>query len=158
MKELLLAITLFTCGCAFGTVSAQPFSSLEERMSAADFEAAGLDKLSPEELERLNAWLRSHTAAQAQGSYPPAGDRIGFRDPGPTGTVVSQIDGEFTGWSGRTVFRLKNGQVGQQIDSDARLGGVRLDSPGVRIEQGLFGSWLLQVDGYNSQVRVKRLQ
>ena len=128
-------------------------------MSAADFKAAGLDKLSPEELERLNAWLRGNVGtAQAAGSYPPGADRIGFRDPDPTGTVVSQIDGPFTGWTGRTVFRLKNGQVWQQIDSDARMGGVNLDSPGVRIEQGLFGSWMLQVDGYNSQVRVKRLK
>lgn len=138
--------------------AAQSFSSLEERMSAADFKAAGLDKLSAEELERLNDWLRGNVGAQASAGYPPAGDRIGFRDPDPTGTVVSQIDGEFTGWTGKTRFRLKNGQVWQQIDSDARMAGVKLDSPGVRIEQGLFGSWMLQVDGYNSQVRVKRLQ
>ena len=39
--------------------SAAEFSSLEERMSQAQFHAAGLDKLSPEELKVLNDWVRS---------------------------------------------------------------------------------------------------
>lgn len=162
MKELLLALTLFISGCVLPALaSAQQFSSLEERMSHSDFEAAGLGKLSPEELERLNTWLRNNVGGSSYGpagAMPPAADRIGFRDSGPTGTVVSQIDGEFTGWSGNTRFELKNGQVWQQIDSDSQLGGVRLDSPTVRIEQGLFGSWVLSVEGYNTNVRVKRLK
>lgn len=154
MNRLLLLLLLFIPALA----GAQQFSSLEERMSSADFEAAGLDKLSPEELARLNEWLRGNVGAgTGAAAVASREDRIGFREEMVTGVVVSQIDGPFTGWSGKTRFRLKNGQVWQQIDSDARFGGVELDSPGVRIEPGLFGSWMLKVDGYNSQVRVKRL-
>ena len=144
---------------AASPLSAQEFSSLEERMSAAQFRAAGLDKLSPEELAELNRWLRGEMVARsAVPAAPSREDRIGFREEQVTGVVSSRIDGEFTGWTGRTEFRLQNGQVWQQIDSDQRFTGVKLDSPQVRIEPGLFGSWQLSVEGYNSTVRVKRLR
>lgn len=136
---------------------AQTFSSLEERMSAADFAAAGLDNLSPEELARLNEWLRNNVGGSSHGAMPSAQDRIGFATPQPSGRVVSQIDGNFKGWSGDTVFRLTNGQVWQQVDSGSRLA-VDLESPTVRIQPGLFGSWEMRVEGYNTRVKVKRLQ
>lgn len=143
---------------AVGTVAAQEFSSLEERMSASQFRAAGLDKLSDEELAELNRWLRGEIGQRVAAMPPPREEQIGFRASDVTGVVTSRIDGEFTGWTGRTEFRLQNGQVWQQIDSDQRFTGISLDSPQVRIEPGLFGSWQLSVDGYNSTVRVKRLR
>lgn len=130
-------------------------------MSSSEFAAAGLDKLSPEELARLNEWLRGNLRAAMPGLAPgvaPAQERIGFRESVVKGVVSSQIDGEFTGWSGKTVFRLKNGQVWEQIDSDSRFGGVRIDSPRVTIEPAMFDSWLLKVEGYNSTVRVRRVE
>ena len=124
MKRFVVLAILFIPALAFG----QQFSSLEERMSSSEFAAAGLDKLSPEELARLNEWLRGNVGRAAVTDAPPAADRIGFREGTVTGVVSSQIDGEFTGWNGKTKFKLKNGQVWQQIDSDARLGGIRLDN------------------------------
>jgi hypothetical protein len=52
--------------------AAQEFSSLEERMSAAEFKAAGLDKLSPAELEALNRWLRGQRSLQPRSPRPIA--------------------------------------------------------------------------------------
>jgi len=47
------------------------------------------------------------TSAQAApATKPPA--------PQASEVIDSQIDGEFTGWSGETVFRLMNGQIWQQ--------------------------------------------
>jgi len=52
---------------AAGTAAAQdaPPSSLRQQMSAAEFRAAGLDKLSPAELAALEQWLQRRHGAQA---------------------------------------------------------------------------------------------
>lgn len=144
---------------------AQEFSSLEERMSAAEFRAAGLDKLTPEELAKLNEWLRGKQALAPAGSaYTPAQpveDRRGFypdavSDDGSP--IYSSIVGPFTGWSKRgDKFTLANGQVWEAIDSTTRLK-VKLENPSVTLTPGMINGWFLQVDGYNTKVRVKRVR
>jgi hypothetical protein len=156
MKRLLALVLLIT-PCFAG---AQDFSSLEERMSAADFRAAGLDKLSDQELAQLNAWLRANVggAQAAAAGQPSPADLIGFRPAAPTGEVVSQIDGPFTGWDGHTEFRLQNGQVWVQADSADRFRSGTIMNPGVRIEPGMMDSWVLRVDGFNHRVKVRRIK
>jgi len=127
-------------------------------MTASEFSAAGLDKLTTEELAALNTWLRERGASRpATGRTAPADDRTGFRD-GPDGSgVTSRIKGSFHGWSGSTRFVLENGQVWQQAESGS-LRAAGEDSPLVRIEPAFMGSWRLQVEGYNQRVRVKRIE
>ena len=71
-------------------------------------------------------------------------------------SITSRIDGEFTGWSGETVFPLENGQVWQQIQS-GRMS-WRADRPEVTIKRGMFGSYMLRVKGVNKSVRVRRIE
>jgi hypothetical protein len=145
------------------TLQAQDFSSLEERMSAAEFEAAGLDKLSPEELAALNAWLRAKTlgsSASPSAYVPPAEDRRGLPlDSGDSSDpIVSRVVGEFKGWSGSgDRFELENGQVWETTDPASRLA-VKLTDPIVTITPGVFNAWFLKVEGYSSRVRVKRVR
>src|SRR5688572_10963425 len=69
----MIRITAFCLGMLLAVGASDPaaaqgsaaFSSLEERMSHADFKAAGLDKLTPEELAALNEWLRQRGEAAA---------------------------------------------------------------------------------------------
>lgn len=142
-----------------GSVQAATFSTVEERMSSAQFKAAGLDKLSPEELAALNAWLQNNASAAGttQGYAAPAEDRIGFRQETVTGVVVSRIVGPFTGWDGKTKFTLENGQIWEQAEQGG-LRGVNLDSPMVTIEPGMFGSWRIKIEGLNATTRVKRIK
>lgn len=129
-------------------------------MSASQFREAGLDKLSPDELAALNAWLQQNLGgASAIATLPAAQDRTGFSDntSGSGGTVRSRLPGEFRGWGGKAVFKLENGQVWQQVGSDA-WSGVRLENPAVLIEPGAFGSWRMKVEGYNTTTRVKRVR
>ncbi|ACB73996.1 hypothetical protein [Opitutus terrae] len=70
--------------------------------------------------------------------------------------LQTRISGVFTGWTGRTVFRLDNGQVWQQVDPG--VFSVNLESPVVTVRKGRFGAFYLGVEGYGSQVKVKRLQ
>ena len=140
---------------------AQEFSSLEERMSDAEFRGAGLDRLTPEELERLNEWLRTRIGYIPTTAAP--GGQAGFKSDslfggdGDRTEVVSRIDGAFDGWSEGTVIKLQNGpwwEVSESQDFSVN----EMQSPGVTIKPKMLGSWLLQVEGYNRSVRVNRIR
>lgn len=155
---LRLALPALLLGLALPLAAAE-FSSLEERMTDSEFKAAGLDKLTPEELAALNAWLQRRTAGTAAAAtyVPPSEDRTGFRDPVDSDGVVSRIAGNFTGWTGKTQFKLENGQVWEQAESGS-MRGVNVDSPAVMIRPAFMGSWLLKVEGFNQQIRVRRIK
>ncbi len=165
-RHLVLSLAV---GIAFAMplAYAQQFSSLEERMSSSDFKAAGLDKLSPEELARLNTFIRSevdartsqaHEAGAREQNKDDAG-RIGFSDyHGDRDEIVSTIPGTFRGWNGGAVFKLENGQVWRQSDPASHLVGIHLENPVVHIKPGLISGWTLQVEGYGTYTKVERVQ
>ena len=162
MRAMVLLFVVLA-GFAVGAAAAD-FSSLEERMSEKDFKAAGLDKLSPQELEQLNLWLRAHgLAGKAGGASTAHPEEEGFRAKGffgsgsDTGPVHSKIKGTFKGWSGHTLFELENGQAWQQTDGTS-FDIPAVTNPGVTIEQGLVGSWNLKLDGYNRTTHVTRVR
>lgn len=175
MRYYLLVVCLISLVATAASAN-EAFSSLEERMTGEEFERAGLNKLTGDELRYLNAWLkkvkmspapaaraasapRSTTqATDSAGNQPaPAIDQTGLRPKeAPRVTIESQIDGEFTGWSGRTRFKLKNGMVWQQVGSGEFF--YRATDPNVRIEPKSLGSWKLYVDGIGRSVKVKRIK
>lgn len=143
------------------------FSSLEERMTGKEFEAAGLDKLSDEELSRLNEWIRRNVAGktaddvrlrqqirrevesevQAEQKAEESGERE---------EIVTTVPGHFTGWTGDTTFELANGQVWKQISGGSYR--VSLDDPTVVIYPVSFGGWRLRLEDYGPSIGVKRVQ
>lgn len=150
----------FAALCLAGSVAAAQFSSLEERMSEQEFSAAGLDKLSAEELAALNDWLRT----RASDVTAAAADNVGFRsgggllgDNGDSGPIRANIVGPFSGWSPGTILELDNGQA-WQVDDERGFGIAEVQGPAVTIKPAMFGSWLIQVDGYNRAGRVKRVR
>ena len=159
MRRMLLVSLVLSAALA-GSALAQSFSSVEERMTEAEFKAAGLDKLSPEELAALNAFIAAETGkvASTLPAATPVADNRGFSRPsGPDGAISSSISGEFRGWSQGSRFTLDNGQVWQVADSTARLR-VKIEDPKVIIEPGALGAWFMKVEGYNARAAVKRLK
>lgn len=153
ITKLVLACLLAVAASAHAQTNAP---TLEERMSQADFQAAGLDKLSPTELANLNAWLSTHGGAVryvAAGGGAPAFDT----DQGERRTIETAIDGTFLGWNGQTTFRLKNGQEWAQSESGHYDAG-KFNSPNVRIKPMMLGSWLMVVEGCGCSVRVRRIK
>jgi len=157
MRRVLLVTLVLALGVT--TALAAEFSSLEERMSAAEFRAAGLDKLSEPELASLNEWLRVRGTSQGQ----TLGDsRAGFRDNTFFGTgessstIEAVVRGEFRGWARGQVLTLENGQQWEVTDGSL----VAQPTAGMRvtIEPAFMGSWLMKADGYNASARVKRLR
>lgn len=146
--------------------AAQGFSSLEEQMTGKEFTAAGLDKLSDQELRALNEWIRRRSIATldapkaAPGAdYSETGDRRGLKSETKEDRteIVSRLVGSFRGWDGQTTFKLENGMVWVQADKD-KFFIKEVENPTVIIEPGMFGTWRLHIEGFNSECRVKRIQ
>jgi hypothetical protein len=144
-------------------VMAQQFSSLEERMTVADFRAAGLNKLTPQELKFLNHWLRTHGLVQSKAatehnqSQPVAPPSPPSPTQQPRAKFHAHLVGPFRGWSGHTVFRLNNGEVWKQAESGA-YSCPSIDNPQVTIKPMILGSWLMYVQGCNQSVRVEQVK
>lgn len=124
-------------------------------MTADEFNAAGLERLSPSELEALSRWLLSYTARQStelrQNSKSVEEEIRKVEEEG----VRTRIAGEFHGWDGDTLFRLENGQVWKQ-----RLPGkwrYRAIAPEVELSKNLMGYWMLRVLDADRAVGVTRV-
>lgn len=168
MKKILLALVILSLIPPL--VFADGFSSLEEQMTGKEFMAAGLGKLSEQELAALNDWIRRHSvatldtptvapAAASSAAAPTAAaeDRRGLSKDADESPIRSAILGEFDGWDGQTVFKLENGMIWVQDDKDTFY--VRdLENPVAVIEPGMFNSWHLHVEGYRSKTKVRRIQ
>ena len=137
---------------------------LQQQMSAAEFNAAGLNKLSPEELVTLNNWLQGKVAqaasvaveqAREEGRQEVIVKNRGFFDFGSQDPIEAVLAGEFRGFGKGRQYTLDNGQVWEQTD-DTSAGGLRKQDPKVRITPGMMNVWYLQIDGLNTRAKVRR--
>lgn len=99
--------------------------------------------------------------AEAQSSNPAAVDEFGAEQ------IIETIDhlearlaGDFTGWTGSTLFRLDNGQVWQQTKNyiPDYIPRDPITQPRVTISRGFMGSYNLRVEGVKRIVQVKRIE
>lgn len=165
MNKFLIAFV--TLVVSFALLAAEGFSSLEEQMTGEEFSAAGLDKLTEQELSALNSWIRARSlatldaapAAAASAAAVASEDRRGFKDEDDDErtTISSRIIGRFSGWDGQTVFKLENGMIWVQADKD-KFYVKEMENPLAIIEPGMFGRWHLTVEGLDSECRVERIQ
>jgi hypothetical protein len=153
-KCIVVTLLLAVLGFVAGSAGAAGFSSLEERMSQSEFRAAGLDKLSPNELNALNEWLRVHNATTTT-LVTPSGQPVFYAKDEDRETVQDRIDGSFSGWRGHSVFKLENGQEWTQAESGSSACG-KAEHPKVKIKPMLLGSWLMYVESCSESVRVTR--
>lgn len=158
MRSILAIV--FALGLAAGPALAADFSSLEERMTEEEFRAAGLDRLSAEELANLNAWLaRRNVSTRAA----PSGGDTGFRsgallgDDGDRSRIVSRATSRQDEIGVGSTIELENGQAWKITDGDLSLGGS-LAGRTITIQPAILGSWLLKVEGYNRALRATRVR
>jgi hypothetical protein len=98
------------------------------------------------------------TTAAPQTAQQPVVDKRGFEgSKSNREDIVSRLIGEFEGWDGETVFKLENGMIWKQEETDY-FTTRKMVNPMVTIKSGMFGSWRLSVEGYNKKVEVVRIQ
>jgi hypothetical protein len=128
------------------------WEGLERMMSPEEFRAAGLAKLNPDELGKLNEWL-VHFLAYDSAQVVRTDEKIQNLQNVP---VRSRIVGKFRGWDGDTTFTLDNGEVWKQ-----RLPGryaANLDNPEVEVSKNLLGFHELKIVQTGRKVGVTRLK
>ena len=182
MRKLLLLLLVFWLPAQ----AAEPgFPGIEALMSRAERAAAGIDKLSPAELDALNRWMRSYlgeaspvpvvesvpappapvsTAAAPVAVPAPAAPvavtpppRQEYGAPPPDfEPYTSRIKGEFSGWDGNTRFYLENGDIYEQ----RRPGRWRISlmNPEVRITRNFLGAFDMEVISEGRSMGVRRLK
>jgi hypothetical protein len=146
-------VLLFMLGLA-SVAAAAEFSSLEERMNQQEFHAAGLDKLSPEELKNLDDWLRGHQTVTTK-LVTASGTPAFYTNKDEKVPVESRIAGKFVGWYGKSTFTLENGQEWTQAESGQMSYGP-YDHPKVKIKPMMIGAWLMYVEPCGCSLRVER--
>ena len=120
--------------------------SLRQLMTPEEFKAAGLKKLSPEELTRLENFLRGYREQAVQQVAKVTEERVKEREnPAPKrdqathqNVVEGTINGPFTGLKGRTRIVLKDGSVWQQ-GNDGDKFTCNLNSPDLVLVRTVFG-------------------
>lgn len=159
----------FLTACAVLLLAAAPVRAadwvdLEDRFSAEQRAATGLDTLTPAQLAELNRLLRGEeTAAEQRRADTAAAEArerervdparfVGLADE----PIVAVATGEITGWEPGFEFRLDNGQVWKVLKGHFRLR-APLSSPRVEVVPGLAGRWFLQVDPDLPKARVYRV-
>jgi hypothetical protein len=116
---------------------------IQKIMSPEEFKAAGLHKLTPDELAKLNAWLQGYRqvteqAAEKKGAARAARTKLDV--------LVSRVDGTFNGLTGRTIIRLEDGTVWKQANADDRFRAKNPDHPAAAVIHGVFG-YKMQIEG-----------
>lgn len=152
LPPLLVGCILIASAAGLRAADEGAFPGVEKLMSAEEYRAAGLDKLTAAEREALNRWLIGYTIGEA-----PV-----IRDKNPQvkkadreQRISARVTGAFKGWSGDTVFRLDNGQVWQQrLDSRFPYNG---DEREVVIDRNFLGFYRMTHVASGRAVGVTRI-
>lgn len=136
-------------------------------MAPEDFSAAGLEKLSDEELAHLSAWVERYRSGAVTGPPPVPKkhsqmnetEKAVYREQKEEQKnfeLVAKVVPSFRGWSGKTVFHLDNGQVWQQRQS----GNMRYSGSDatVVISTNLMGRYVMRHNDSGRSVGVKRIR
>ena len=153
---ILLFLTLFVLSPISTRAQTAEFPGVEKAMSPQEYDAAGLQKLTPEERARLDEFIRRFVSSSNQVAAEKAVDRaVKERKVTPPEIIQSRIVGPFTGFNGSTVFTLENGQRWRQAQPDSRYF-PKVDSPPVIIVKGQVGYRMYIAGG--GDVRVSRVR
>ena len=141
---------------SFSTLAAAPKSGnwdgLKRMMSAEEFSKAGLDNLSADDLHYLDRWILKFLAYDAQ-QMVKADKKIHKLQ---KTAVRRRIVGHFSGWTGKTVFRLDNGEIWKQRLVSRYA--VSLENPQVEINKNLFGFYEMKIVKTGRRVGVSRVK
>jgi hypothetical protein len=134
---------IFTCVAPVRAAREEMSGSIEQIMTPGEFKAAGLNKLSPEELQKLNAWLQGYREVTEKTASKKATE-VASRT--KMDMLVSRVDGSFNGLTGRSVIRLEDGTIWKQANAEDRYRPRVTDHPAAVVIHGIFG-YKMQVEG-----------
>ena len=121
----------------------KPVRNLQDSMTAEQFKAAGLDKLSPEELKTLNASLqgarREGEKKAVEKATAEIKKKVATESRAKMDEILSRVDGDFAGITGHTVIKLEDGTRWKQVNVDEHYRARVTYRPPVKVWHGAFG-------------------
>jgi hypothetical protein len=168
MRNLTIRLLTAFLILAAGTLGAQADDpNVRDLMAPEDFTLSGLDKLSDEELAHLSEWVERYRSGAVDEPPPPpkkpsqmtVTERAEYEEKKQAEKnfeMAAKVIPAFSGWSGKTVFRLDNGQTWQQ-----RQPGTLRYSEGdsnVVITRNFFGRYVLTHTATGRSIGVRRLR
>ena len=70
---------------------------------------------------------------------------------------VARIVGDFSGWRGKTLFKLDNGETWQQRRADSVRRTKIISNPEVRIKRNVMGFYVMEIPAAKVRVPVTRI-
>lgn len=128
------------------------YTPIEQRLTADQLHATGLDQLGTEQLALLNQLL-SQKQSEVRAELARERERAHIEKPSP---IASTLRAEFRGWKTGKVFELANGQRWRVIEGEF-YAARPLQNPAATVEPGAFGSWYLRIAGVGVRAKVKRV-
>jgi hypothetical protein len=136
----------------------KPARSIQEMMTPDEFKAAGLDKLSEDELQHLDAWMQGYRQTTEKTASEKAEKKVTEEVKKVTeqanarvsraklDTLVSRVDGTFEGLKGHTLIKLEDGTVWKQANADDRYHSQVTDHPAAVVLHSTFG-YKMRIEG-----------
>jgi hypothetical protein len=140
------ACAVFICAQPARAAQEEISGSIQQMMTPEEFKAAGLNKLSPDELQKLDAWLQGYRQVTEAKAEKKATARAAKVERTKMDLLVSRVDGTFNGLTGRTVIRLEDGTVWKQANAEDRFRPKVTDHPAAAVIHGIFG-YKMQIEG-----------
>src|SRR5467141_2507355 len=88
---------IFSCATPVYAAREETSGGIQQTMTPEEFKAAGLNKLSSQELERLNAWLQGYREVAEKTAEKKATARAEKVEHTKMDMLVSRVDGTFNG-------------------------------------------------------------
>jgi hypothetical protein len=149
MKTKRLPATFLGLAIAFGfslgwlpaSMAQNEAGGIEQQMTPGEFKAAGLEKLTPAELAKLNGWMQGYREQVVKVAEKKASQRV---EREKMSLIVSRVAGNWNGIAPGEVIQLENGSKWKLANKDEHYGG-QADHPAVAVwKAGLFG-WKMRV-------------
>jgi hypothetical protein len=163
LKTLTLSCLLVIATLVGASVLAQDdeseVRSVESLMAPEDYQASGLGKLSEAERAHLSEWLERYREGAVQGPEVPRKPSQWTEEEKQAEKdfrIVAKVLPRFRGWTGKTVFRLDNGQTWQQrMPGRFAYNGSNSE---IVISKNVMGRYVLEHVESERSVLIKRVE
>ncbi len=160
-RKIIFVLALALSCASIAAVAGQIYINIEQRLTAEQRHATGLDTLSPAQLELLNDLLREDSvkiekAAKAEAAHADDGKSHAWSIGLDSEPIKSRLKGSISEWEPGTVFELENGQQWKVLKGRVKLPRT-LQAPEIVVSPGIAGRWFLQVDEDMPRPRVYRI-
>jgi uncharacterized protein HemX len=133
----LLLVALLSLGGVSGAVAQTSGGGIREAMTPQQFKEAGLEKLTPDELAKLDAFLKGDREQAVAKATEKATKREKLQ------LVVSRVDGVITEIKPRQIIRFEDGSTWKVARTDFQFHG-RVDHPAAAAFKNIFG-WKMRI-------------